>query len=42
MARVLTAPGYAPELHVGVRVTKTKKMVAFISGIKIDVRARRK
>ncbi|KIR25687.1 glycylpeptide N-tetradecanoyltransferase [Cryptococcus deuterogattii LA55] len=38
----LTAPGYLPDWHIGVRVQKTKKLVAFISGIKIDVRVRAK
>ena len=38
--RALTAPGYEPDWHIGVRVAKTGKLVAFISGIKIDVRVR--
>ncbi|OXG11802.1 glycylpeptide N-tetradecanoyltransferase [Cryptococcus neoformans Ze90-1] len=38
----LTAPGYLPDWHIGVRVQKTKKLVAFISGIKIDIRVRAK
>lgn len=40
--RALTAPGYLPDWHIGVRVQKTKKLVAFISGIKIDIRVRAK
>ncbi|KAK1925924.1 Glycylpeptide N-tetradecanoyltransferase [Papiliotrema laurentii] len=36
----LTAPGYLPEWHIGVRVVKTGKLVAFISGINIDIRVR--
>jgi hypothetical protein len=38
--RALTAPGYVPDWHIGVRVAKTGKLVAFISGIKIDIRVR--
>ncbi|WVQ84211.1 glycylpeptide N-tetradecanoyltransferase [Cryptococcus sp. DSM 104549] len=38
----LTAPGYLPEWHIGVRVQKTGKLVAFISGIKVDLRVRAK
>lgn len=38
--RALTAPGYSPDWHIGVRVAKTGKLIAFISGIKIDVRVR--
>jgi hypothetical protein len=39
-SRALTAPGYVPDWHIGVRVAKTGKLIAFISGIKIDVRVR--
>ncbi|KAK4687496.1 glycylpeptide N-tetradecanoyltransferase, partial [Tremellales sp. Uapishka_1] len=39
---VLTTPGYVPEWHVGVRVAKTGKLIAFISGIKIELRVRSK
>ncbi|WOO78026.1 Glycylpeptide N-tetradecanoyltransferase [Vanrija pseudolonga] len=35
----LTAPGYLPEWHIGVRVQKTGKLVGFISGIKVELRA---
>lgn len=38
----LTPPGYEEEWHIGVRVQKTGKLVAFISGIKIEIRAREK
>ncbi|GFZ50470.1 Glycylpeptide N-tetradecanoyltransferase [Saitozyma sp. JCM 24511] len=38
----LTAPGYLPQWHIGVRVAKTGKLVAFISGIKVDIRVRAK
>ncbi|WVQ73551.1 glycylpeptide N-tetradecanoyltransferase [Cryptococcus sp. DSM 104548] len=38
----LTAPGYVPDWHIGVRVQKTGKLVAFISGIKVDIRVRSK
>lgn len=40
IGRALTAPGYSPDWHIGVRVTKTGKLIAFISGIKIDIRVR--
>jgi glycylpeptide N-tetradecanoyltransferase len=42
MSRALTAPGYLPEWHIGVRVVKTGKLVAFISGIKVDMRVRQR
>jgi glycylpeptide N-tetradecanoyltransferase len=41
-SRALTAPGYLPEWHIGVRVVKTGKLVAFISGIKVDLRVRQR
>jgi glycylpeptide N-tetradecanoyltransferase len=40
--RALTAPGYYPEWHIGVRAQKSGKLVAFISGIKVDIRVREK
>jgi len=40
--RALTAPGYLPDWHIGVRVVKTGKLVAFISGIKVDMRVRQR
>ncbi|KAI9634584.1 Glycylpeptide N-tetradecanoyltransferase [Dioszegia hungarica] len=40
--RSLTAPGYHPDWHIGVRVQKTGKLVAFISGILVDIRVRSK
>jgi len=40
--RALTPPGYFPEWHIGVRVQKTGKLVAFISGINVEVRCRAK
>lgn len=33
----LTSPGYKPEWHIGVRASKTKKLLAFISGIPVKV-----
>ncbi|EIW67750.1 hypothetical protein TREMEDRAFT_33259 [Tremella mesenterica DSM 1558] len=36
----LTAPGYVPDWHIGVRVIKSGKLVAFISGIKVEIRVR--
>ncbi|KAK8864148.1 glycylpeptide N-tetradecanoyltransferase [Kwoniella newhampshirensis] len=38
----LTAPGYVPDWHIGVRVQKTGKLIAFISGIKVEIRVRSK
>ncbi|KAF8188759.1 Myristoyl-CoA:protein N-myristoyltransferase, N-terminal domain-containing protein [Mycena galopus ATCC 62051] len=38
----LTPPGYFKEWHVGVRVRANKKLVAFISGVPITLRVRRK
>lgn len=38
----LTPPGYSPDWHIGVRVVKTKKLVAFISGTKTELRVRSK
>ncbi|TXT13266.1 hypothetical protein VHUM_00633 [Vanrija humicola] len=35
----LTAPGYHADWHIGVRVQKTGKLVGFISGIKVELRA---
>lgn len=35
-------PGYHPEWHIGVRVAANKKLVAFISGVPITVRVRKK
>ncbi|CAZ85319.1 unnamed protein product [Tuber melanosporum] len=36
----LKAPGWIKNWHVGVRVTSTKKLVAFISGIPVTLRVR--
>ncbi|KAK9239423.1 acyl-CoA N-acyltransferase [Lipomyces kononenkoae] len=36
----LRAPDFRPEWHVGVRVSGTKKLVAFISGIPVRLRVR--
>jgi len=38
----LTAPGYLPEWHLGVRVKKTGKLVASIMGVKAEIRVRSK
>ncbi|KAJ7304546.1 N-myristoyl transferase [Mycena albidolilacea] len=38
----LTPPGYFKEWHVGVRVSSSKKLVAFISGVPITLRVRGK
>nr|XP_018261940.1 glycylpeptide N-tetradecanoyltransferase [Kwoniella dejecticola CBS 10117]OBR84098.1 glycylpeptide N-tetradecanoyltransferase [Kwoniella dejecticola CBS 10117] len=40
--KALTAPGYFPNWHIGVRVQKTGKLIAFISGINIEIRVRSK
>ena len=37
LTRALQPPGWKRDWHVGVRVVKTKKLVAFISGIPADV-----
>ncbi|KDE04788.1 hypothetical protein MVLG_04752 [Microbotryum lychnidis-dioicae p1A1 Lamole] len=36
----LKPPGYVPDWHVGIRVAATGKLVAFISGIPLDLRVR--
>ena len=36
----LKSPGWRKEWHIGVRVRKSKKLVAFISGVPIDLRVR--
>ncbi|KAH8816402.1 acyl-CoA N-acyltransferase [Xylogone sp. PMI_703] len=38
----LLAPGWTKEWHVGVRASTSKKLVAFISGVPIDLRVRNK
>ncbi|RFU32564.1 hypothetical protein B7463_g3782, partial [Scytalidium lignicola] len=38
----LMAPGWRKEWHVGVRASTSKKLVAFISGVPIDLRVRKK
>ena len=40
--RALKPPGYHKEWHVGVRVKSNKKLVGFISGVPIAIRAREK
>ncbi|KAF9535250.1 N-myristoyl transferase [Crepidotus variabilis] len=40
LAWALKPPGYHKEWHIGVRVSKTKKLVAFISGIPMKLRVR--
>jgi hypothetical protein len=42
LVRALKPPGYYPEWHIGVRVSKTKKLVAFISGVPMSLRIREK
>jgi hypothetical protein len=39
-SRVLQAPGWKAQWHVGVRVTTSRKLVAFISGSPISLRVR--
>lgn len=36
----LKSPGWIPEWHVGVRVIASQKLVAFISGVPVDLRVR--
>ncbi|KAI9703413.1 MAG: Elongation factor G, mitochondrial [Bogoriella megaspora] len=38
----LMAPGWRKEWHVGVRVSESKKLVAFISGIPVNMRVKQK
>lgn len=35
-------PGYHKEWHIGVRVVSSKKLVAFISGVPMTLRVRKK
>ena len=35
-------PGYHKEWHIGVRLVTTKKLVAFISGVPMTLKVRRK
>lgn len=36
--RALQPPGYNPNFHIGVRSTKTKKLLGFITGIPVEAR----
>lgn len=38
----LKPPGWVPQWHIGVRVRTTKKLVAFISGIPVNLRIKAK
>jgi len=38
--RALKSPGWRKEWHVGVRATKSRKLVAFISGVPVSLRVR--
>ena len=38
--RALKSPGWRKEWHVGVRATKSQKLVAFISGVPVQLRVR--
>lgn len=40
--RALQAPGWRAEWHVGVRASKSRKLVAFISGVPVALRVRQK
>lgn len=40
--RALAPPGYHKEWHIGVRVSSNKKLVAFISGVPMKLRVRKK
>jgi len=41
-SRALLSPGWRAEWHVGVRATKSRKLVAFISGVPVALRVRQK
>lgn len=36
----LKSPGWIPEWHIGVRVTASRKLVAFISGVPVNLKVR--
>ena len=40
MKWALKAPGFTKDYHIGVRVSSSKKLVAFISGIPVNLRVR--
>jgi hypothetical protein len=40
--RALMPPGWLREWHIGVRVSSNKKLVAFISGVPIHLRVRKR
>lgn len=40
MCRALKAPGWRKEWHVGVRASQSQRLVAFISGVPVDLRVR--
>jgi hypothetical protein len=40
--RAFMPPGWKREWHIGVRVSSNKKLVAFISGVPIHLRVRKK
>jgi len=40
--RALMPPGYHKEWHIGVRLVATKKLVAFISGVPMTLKVRKK
>ena len=40
--RALKSPGWRKEWHIGVRATKSRKLVAFISGVPVALRVRSK
>src|ERR1700704_1046357 len=42
LIRALRAPGWKREWHVGVRASKSQKLVAFISAIPVALRVRQK
>ena len=41
LSRALLSPGWQKEFHVGVRATQSRKLVAFISAIPVDLRVRK-
>lgn len=40
--RAFMPPGWKKEWHIGVRVSSNKKLVAFISGVPMHIRVRKK
>ena len=39
--RAMLAPGWKPDYHIGVRASQSRRLVAFISAIPVDIRVRK-